>query len=803
MTTAFRHSVVPQVAAFKANISAGSILVSTLSKGAKTTNGGKVVVDGLVALDKIAACIRGDSKTLPAKTTELRAALQAEGRKGRYETDKLLMPAIMPAAQAPSGTAIKGLSLGHHNGLYGFDVDEQREGMDLAAVRLDLIAAPGAVMVGTSCAGDALFAIFAGPRAETDDEYKRHWTAIAAAMPQSAKANNGKASKNFNRLRFLAHDPDVWLADAVVPLAGTLELTPQLPDSKSGGSPSTLDDRVADADALSWVLPPDDYSAWLGWLPTLKALGFSSDYVEAWSARSTKHKPGEVEQRWSGLPDDNPDDARHKLRGHAHNLGWRKAKPSPVPGDSESASIPARVTQPARIASPDSREQPPSNEWLSFGQWWAERHGRLRWVYSTDPASLGWWAYIGNVWRPLLSTDMRLFDTLARHRYQYAHELATEGKPDLATMLGGTAFTTMAGRGEKGDLWVGLRHACAGDIPEPASHVVGVPSGVVDLRDGTLHNHDPLFGIRALTRGDFTGDVDAHKMALRQRFGKVFDEPVLREYIRLVALALTGMAQSYRPLVMVTGPSGSGKGGACNVVLLALGGRAMGVGQDWIAQRDRSDIDAVGADILERRPAVVVVDEIGGDTGIQLSRVLTLTGNTEQRKRRPHGTLLSGFYAFQLWTTTVSPPELDTSSGLERRLAVLSTQRKLDPGEIDELGGQTPGLLDAVVSLSCLQAREVYDRATYRAPEGSVEAKADALADMDQVAEWLESQDNLDQVPVSEARVKACKALDLPLDALTAAAFGAKVSSSTKWERGRKKNVRFIARRNARLQGVE
>ena len=468
--------------------------------------------------------------------------------------------------------------------------------------------------------------------------------------------------------------------------------------------------------------------------------------------------------------------------------------------------LPVRPIRRAAIVTTHDDDESPTMEvsdWIAFGQWWAERHGRSRWVYSTDPASLGWWAYIGNVWRPLLSTDMRLFDALAMYRYQYAHELATEGKPDLATMLGGTAFTTMAGRGEKGDLWVGLRHACAGDIPEPASHVVGVPSGVVDLRDGTLHNHDPLFGIRALTRGDFTGDVDAHKMALRQRFGKVFDEPVLREYIRLVALALTGMAQSYRPLVMVTGPSGSGKGGACNVVLLALGGRAMGVGQDWIAQRDRSDIDAVGADILERRPAVVVVDEIGGDTGIQLSRVLTLTGNTEQRKRRPHGTLLIGFYEFQLWTTTVYPPELDRSSGLERRLAVLSTQRKLDPGEIDELGGQTPRLLDAVVSLSCRQAREVYDRATYRAPEGSVEAKADALADMDQVAEWLESQDNLDQVPVSEARVKACKALDLPLDALTAAAFGAKVSSSTKWERGRKKNVRFIARRNARLQGVE
>ena len=224
-----------------------SILVSTLSKGAKTTNGSKVVVNGLVTLDKIAACIRGDSKTLPAKTAALRAALQVEGRKGRYETDKLLMPAILPAAQAPVGTAIKGLSLEHHNGLYGFDVDEQREDMDLAAVRQDLIAAPGAVMVGTSCAGDALFAIFAGPRAETDDDYKANWRRVAETLPDSAKANNGKASKNFNRLRFLAHDPNVWLADTVVPLLGAPQFPTQPEPTPS--APPVLDDRVADADA--------------------------------------------------------------------------------------------------------------------------------------------------------------------------------------------------------------------------------------------------------------------------------------------------------------------------------------------------------------------------------------------------------------------------------------------------------------------------------------------------------------------------------------------------------------------------
>ena len=456
------------------------------------------------------------------------------------------------------------------------------------------------------------------------------------------------------------------------------------------------------------------------------------------------------------------------------------------------------IHRPAIVTARDDDESPNTevSDWIAFGAWWNQRHGRGRWVYSPAPDALGWWAYVGNVWRPLLASDPRLLDLLAINRYRYASELAAEGKHGFAQQLAeGSLFNSMVKQGTHSDLLVGLRHACRGTIPTPERHHVGTPSGIVDLRDGSFRSHSPEFGIRALTTGEFSADVDAHKWALGVRFSKVFTEENLRAYIRLTALALTGLAQSYRAIVMVTGDSGSGKGDASNVVVWALGDRAMGVGSEWLAQKQRSEIDAVAASILERQPAVLKVDEISGDTQIGISRLLSLTGNTAWSYRRPHGLLLTGWPGFQLWTTAVSVPEIQRRSGIDRRLAVLQTKGTLDDADIDEEGGHAPELLNAVVSLACLQSAEVYRR-PYHAPEGSRQAKQEALDEMDQVAVWLEAQDDLDGLPVADARARAVKALGLSFDALSANSLGSRVRQSVKWKPGRTHGgVRIVKRR--------
>ena len=276
-----------------------------------------------LSLETLAHRIRTDT-VLAQRTADIRVALAKSGRGGRYRQMKEQMPAVVPAVATPPGTATKGVSARYHNGLYAFDIDEGREFMDKDAVFASLVEAPGSVLVGTSCAGDALYAFFAGPKAEDYKDYTRHWEAIAGGLPPSARAASGRESKNLNRLRFISYDPDLWVAEYVEPLAGARSIEPQAARQDYSPSGESAEYR----DALEWVDPPDDYNAWLGWLPTLKALGFALEEVEEWSKRGQKYREGEVALRWDTLPDDEPSAARDKLLGFAHKRGWRR-QPAP------------------------------------------------------------------------------------------------------------------------------------------------------------------------------------------------------------------------------------------------------------------------------------------------------------------------------------------------------------------------------------------------------------------------------------------------------------------------------------------
>ena len=102
-------------------------------------------------------------------------------------------------------------------------------------------------------------------------------------------------------------------------------------NTPKGKSPRP-DDGIIDRDALLWILCPrasDDglaYNRFVGWLGTLKSLGFMPQEVADWCNTGTAGSCGdvaEIESRWAGLPEDDPEDARTKLRGSAFNSGWR------------------------------------------------------------------------------------------------------------------------------------------------------------------------------------------------------------------------------------------------------------------------------------------------------------------------------------------------------------------------------------------------------------------------------------------------------------------------------------------------
>ena len=135
---------------------------------------------------------------------------------------------------------------------------------------------------------------------------------------------------------------------------------------------------------------------------------------------------------------------------------------------------------------------------------------------------------------------------------------------------------------------------------------------------------------------------------------------------------------------------------------------------------------------------LVWLDEIGAQTKMVEQKLLTVLGDSVDNARRAYGKTVEGKHRWMMFTTAVTVPRLSAHGGASRRMAVLPTLGidleaeglKLPDESIDQ------ELLDAVVTLAALRAPAVY-AAGYRAPHGDEAAKAEAVAAMDPVSDWL------------------------------------------------------------------
>ena len=169
---------------------------------------------------------RSSNDSLKAATAKMREHYARSGKSNPHyiKAKKFDTLVIMPAIDAPKGTPRTGISIADcHTGLYGFDIDDEREHLDLPVIRELLVATPGAVMVGTSCAGNALWAVLASPYASSNGDYNAKRDAIIQQhFPALVRLHN-EGSRDALKLRFVCDDPDVWLADSVTPLAVTVQ----------------------------------------------------------------------------------------------------------------------------------------------------------------------------------------------------------------------------------------------------------------------------------------------------------------------------------------------------------------------------------------------------------------------------------------------------------------------------------------------------------------------------------------------------------------------------------------------------
>ena len=172
----------------------------------------------------------------------------------------------------------------------------------------------------------------------TKDDHLQAYMAAVSVYPLLLGYEVDQAGKDLDRLCLLGSDPGYRCRDPEEPVH-PLDWKRYIPRESAPNQPRLLSkepekaskftraprpDHEIDVEALYFLEPPQDYNVWLSWLVTLKAAGFTVDEVEIWSATGVKYNPREVHRRWNGLPHDDPDSARRRLRGSAYTEGWRQ-----------------------------------------------------------------------------------------------------------------------------------------------------------------------------------------------------------------------------------------------------------------------------------------------------------------------------------------------------------------------------------------------------------------------------------------------------------------------------------------------
>ena len=211
-------------------IDPGSILMSARPEGVAVGKGDELFVTKTITLAEYAKRVWNPSRDFAQKASKARVVLKKHGRKppnGPYEKAKRRLPAILPSAQAPPGTKVKEMAATHHNSMYNFDLDEDRESIDLPGLRQSLRETRGVTFYATSAGGDGLYCMVLGPVAKTLRDYKYKWQQIVdEVLPADAKVASGSQSNNLNRWRFAVPDSEAWLAKSVIPLARIHRRTP-------------------------------------------------------------------------------------------------------------------------------------------------------------------------------------------------------------------------------------------------------------------------------------------------------------------------------------------------------------------------------------------------------------------------------------------------------------------------------------------------------------------------------------------------------------------------------------------------
>ena len=340
----------------------------------------------------------------------------------------------------------------------------------------------------------------------------------------------------------------------------------------------------------------------------------------------------------------------------------------------------------------------------AWAEWAVSEQGlglAKRWVYDTEHA--GWHSWDGRRWKHRQEASLAA-DT-------FWHEVITDKRLD--------AKVRTHARSEYRHTKPALRVKVSRALALKMVGVVPVANGMFSLSDGTLREFNPDTDThRAIIATPYLAELtdDECIAEIRGWFtpgGEAqLDEFHLNLFVDMVGLALSGQAQSFRPICFLWGNSGGGKGGSRKLLATMMGEMALPINANTMLfnRNGSSTHNADLADLIMKQHPIAHSGEVRGRSSDQF---LQATGDEELSARYPNqsGGMITGTIPAMFFLDTTRPPEMETERGYLRREVVVKfndTQMGDDKERPEPTAWQKAALLTIGLRRAMLVGKQGY-----------------------------------------------------------------------------------------------
>ncbi len=263
-------------------------------------------------------------------------------------------------------------------------------------------------------------------------------------------------------------------------------------------------------------------------------------------------------------------------------------------------------------------------------------------------------------------------------------------------------------------------------------HVLNTPSGIVDLRDGSIRDAGPDDWCTHMTEASYDLEADAPRW--KAFLEETFDGDVeMISYVQRLAGYSAYGAVSHHILPFAFGPGGAGKTVFLETIMGVLGDYAT-IAPASFLMAGRNDESAIAALSGQR---LVVCSEVNERDRFDEAKVKLLTGGDRIKSRFLYGNYFTFTPTHHLWLMANHQPRIEAGGdGMWRRLRILPFTRQVPaesriPGLADQLKSEeASGILNWIVrgAVDAINHDDLRDPANVASATATYAAEEDALA---------------------------------------------------------------------------